>query len=219
MLFENLFKSENNRRKGKKAILTKDLEIHIIEIPKIYRLSKKEQKEELIKWIYFFENPENKKVWGYMKKEEEPEEIKEAREKLRAISEDEKMQRIVELRQKAIMDEKAGKEYERKEGRKEGKKEKSIEIAKKMKEKGFDVDSIQELTGLSKNEIKKNGVKLKIDLKKTELLVQRIFLNLFCFIAKKKNRGKNENKIYFCNRRSSIRIRERNNSSITSEDY
>ena len=35
------------------------------------------------------------------------------------------------------------------------KKEKSIEIAKKMKEKGFDVDSIQELTGLSKNEIKK----------------------------------------------------------------
>ena len=102
LLFENLFKSENNRRKGKKAILTKDLEIHIIEIPKIYRLSKKEQKEELIKWIYFFENPENKKVWGYMKKEEEPEEIKEAREKLRAISEDEKMQRIVELRQKVL---------------------------------------------------------------------------------------------------------------------
>ena len=82
--------------------MTKDLEIHIIEIPKIYRLSKKEQKEELIKWIYFFENPENKKVWGYMKKEEEPEEIKEAREKLRAISEDEKMQRIVELRQKVL---------------------------------------------------------------------------------------------------------------------
>ena len=101
--------------------MTKDLEIHIIEIPKIYRLSKKEQKEELIKWIYFFENPENKKVWGYMKKEEEPEEIKEAREKLRAISEDEKMQRIVELRQKAIMDEKAGKEYAKNEGIEVGK--------------------------------------------------------------------------------------------------
>ena len=74
--------------------MTKDLEIHIIEIPKIYRLSKKEQKEELIKWIYFFENPENKKVWGYMKKEEEPEEIKEAREKLRAISE---INKIIEI--------------------------------------------------------------------------------------------------------------------------
>lgn len=31
-----------------------------------------------------------------------------------------------------------------------GKKEKSIEIAKKMKEKGFDINSIEELTGLEK---------------------------------------------------------------------
>ena len=110
LLFVNLFKSENNRRKREKS-----------DIDKRFRLSKKEQKEELIKWIYFFENPENKKVWGYMKKEEEPEEIKETREKLRAISEDEKMQRIVELRQKAIMDEKAGKEYAKNEGIEVGK--------------------------------------------------------------------------------------------------
>ena len=105
--------------KGRKKILTKDLEVHIIEMPKIYKLSKKEQKQELIKWIYFFENPENKKGWGYMQKEEEIEEIKEAREKLREISEDEKMQRIAELRQKAIWDERSGREYERKEGIKE----------------------------------------------------------------------------------------------------
>ena len=208
--------------KGRKKILTKDLEVHIIEMPKIYKLSKKEQKQELIKWIYFFENPENKKGWGYMQKEEEIEEIKEAREKLREISEDEKMQRIAELRQKAIWDERAGKayaineakrkiskkmlekgydmktikelvglsdelveeisedkkmqriaelrqkaiwderagrEYERKEGikegRAEGKKEKSIEIAKKMKEKTLDIKLIEELTGLTKSEIEK----------------------------------------------------------------
>ena len=161
--------------------MTKDLEVHIIEIPKIYRLSKKEQKEELIKWIYFFENPENKKVWGYMKKEEEIEEIKEAREKLRVISEDEKMQRIVELRQKAIMDEKAQKEYARKEGleeglaegrakgivegrqegrvegrkegKKEGRKEKSLEIAKKMLDDELKIEEIVKYTGLSKEEI------------------------------------------------------------------
>ena len=149
--------------KGRKKILTKDLEVHIIEMPKIYKLSKKEQKQELIKWIYFFENPENKKGWGYMQKEEEIEEIKEAREKLRVISEDEKMQRIAELRQKAIWDERAGREYERKEGMKEGikegraegKKEKSIEIAKKMKEKSLDIKLIEELTGLTKSEIEK----------------------------------------------------------------
>lgn len=87
--------------------MTKDLEIHIIEIPKIYRLSKKEQKEELIKWIYF------------------------------------------------LMDEKAGREYERKEGNKE----KSIEIAKKMLDDKLKIEVIEKYTGLSKEEIQslKNG--------------------------------------------------------------
>ena len=145
--------------KGRKKILTKDLEVHIIEMPKIYKLSKKEQKQELIKWIYFFENPENKKGWGYMQKEEEIEEIKEAREKLREISEDEKMQRIAELRQKAIWDERAGREYERKEGikegRAEGKREKSIEIAKKMLKDNMEIENIKKYTGLSKEEIER----------------------------------------------------------------
>ena len=127
--------------KGRKKILTKDLEVHIIEMPKIYKLSKKEQKQELIKWIYFFENPENKKGWGYMQKEEEIEEIKEAREKLREISEDEKMQRIAELRQKAIWDERAGKAYAINEAKRK--------ISKKMLEKGYDMETIKELVGLS----------------------------------------------------------------------
>ena len=69
------------------------------------------------------------------------------------------MQRIAELRQKAIWDERAGREYERKEGikegRAEGKKEKSIEIAKKMKEKTLYIKLIEELTGLTKSEIEK----------------------------------------------------------------
>ena len=127
--------------KGRKKILTKDLEVHIIEMPKIYKLSKKEQKQELIKWIYFFENPENKKGWGYMQKEEEIEEIKEAREKLREISEDEKMQRIADLRQKAIWDERAGKAYAINEAKRK--------ISKKMLEKGYDMETIKELVGLS----------------------------------------------------------------------
>ena len=137
--------------------MTDEFEIRIIEIPKIYKLSPKEQTQEVIKWIYFFENPENKEAWGYMKKEEEPEEIKEAREKLRVISEDEKMQRIVELRQKAIMDEKAGKEYARNQGIEEGKTQGievgKMQVAKRMKEKGFDINTIKDLTGLTKKEI------------------------------------------------------------------
>ena len=46
--------------KNRKLILTEDLELHIIEIPKIYRKEGKE--EELTKWIYFIENPESEKV-------------------------------------------------------------------------------------------------------------------------------------------------------------
>ena len=48
--------------------MTEDLELHIIEIPKIYG---KDGKEELKKWIYFIENPESEKVGEYMKENKE----------------------------------------------------------------------------------------------------------------------------------------------------
>ena len=54
--------------KDRKLILTEDLELHIIEIPKIYG---KDGKEELKKWIYFIENPESEKVGEYMKENKE----------------------------------------------------------------------------------------------------------------------------------------------------
>ena len=54
--------------KDRKLILTEDLELHIIEIPKIYG---KDGKEELKKWIYFIENSESEKVGEYMKENKE----------------------------------------------------------------------------------------------------------------------------------------------------
>ena len=149
--------------KYRKNILTDELEIHIIEIPKIYRLIGEKQKEELVKWLEFIEDPTSKEVENYMN---ENEGIKEAKTKLEGLSEDERLQRLEELRLKAIMDEKAirsfaikkGLEEGRKEGRKEGMKEgmeKGIKkIAKKMKEKGEDTKYIQEITGLTEEEIK-----------------------------------------------------------------
>ncbi len=156
--------------KKRKLVLTEDLEIHIIEIPKIYKLAGEEQEEELVKWLEFIENPESKKVEKYMK---ENKEMKEAKEKLEVMSEDERMQILAELRLKAIRDEKAverfglkkGIEQGRKQGMKQGIKqgirqgirqgrEEGIkEIAKKMKEEGFDVKTIQNITGLTEEEI------------------------------------------------------------------
>ena len=146
--------------KERKLILTNDLEIHIIELPKIKLEEGKES--ELIKWLKFLINPESDEVKKYML---ENKEMKEAGEKLKEISEDEKMQRIAELRQKAIMDEKAairfatnkgidmGKIEGKAEGKIEGAKEKSKEIAKKLKEQKVEISIIQNATGLTKEEI------------------------------------------------------------------
>ena len=48
---------------------------------------------------------------------------------------------------------KVGKEEGLKEGREEGAKQKSCDIAKRMLEKGIDVETISELTGLTEKEI------------------------------------------------------------------
>ena len=88
--------------KMRKIVLTDKLEIHIIEIPKIK--GKEDEEDELLDWIYFLEDPNSERVEKSMKKNKE---LKKAKEKLIEISADEKMQRIAELRQKAIMDEKA----------------------------------------------------------------------------------------------------------------
>ncbi|MBO4816445.1 MAG: Rpn family recombination-promoting nuclease/putative transposase [Clostridia bacterium] len=142
-----------------KTLLTEDLEIHIIEIPKIKRML---ENGRLKKWIMFLENPEGEETKKMAEKEEE---IKEAIEKLEDISSDEEKERIAELRQKYIMDRKSemrtaiekglkqGLEEGRKEGRGEGMKQKTIEIAKKLREKGISTKEIVEITGIDENEI------------------------------------------------------------------
>ena len=136
--------------KERKLILTEHLELHIIEIPKIYKIGENEEKEELVKWINFIENPESEKVGEYMK---ENDEMKEAKEKLEVMSEDEKMQILAELRLKAIRDEKAVERFGYKQGIEQGIKQEKKEIAKKMKEEGLDIEVIKKVTGLTEEEI------------------------------------------------------------------
>ncbi len=83
-------------------MLTDKLEIDIIELPKIK--GRENEENELMDWLIFLDNPSSERV---IRKMEENENLKEAVEKLDEISSDEKMQRIAELREKAIMDEKA----------------------------------------------------------------------------------------------------------------
>lgn len=149
--------------------MTEHLEIHIIEIPKAYKKADNEKDAKLIEWLSFLENPESEEVLYYM---ENNKNIKSAKERLTTLSDDERVRRLAELRERALMDEREarytgyteghkqgfedGKEERiaerKKEGLKEGKEEKR-EIARKMKEEKFDLEAIVKLTGLTKEVI------------------------------------------------------------------
>lgn len=85
-------------------ILTEKMEIRIIELKKIEKEYIKDKINPKNQWIMFLNNPEDKEVEEIMK---ENEEVKEAVVKVRKMSEDEKMRRLADLREKAIMDEAA----------------------------------------------------------------------------------------------------------------
>ena len=152
MDYHSVWKIMDNKTGGK--ILTDKLEIDIIELPKIK--GREKDKDKLLDWLYFLENPKSERVTEKMK---ENENLKEAVKKLDNLSEDEKMQRIADLRQKAIMDEKAiyekGLEVGIEKGIMEGSQKEKIEIAKKMLDLKIDKETIAEATGLTEQEIEK----------------------------------------------------------------
>lgn len=138
--------------KERKLILTQHLEIHIIEIPKKYKKIENDKENKLKEWLSFLENPESEEVLYYMKNNEN---MKSAKEKLNTLSEDERVRRLAELREKAIMDEKEAKYTGYTEGRVEGREITKKEIAKKMKEEKIDMEIIVKVTGLTREDIDK----------------------------------------------------------------
>ena len=87
--------------------------------------------------------------------------IKKAKEILEKISQDKNERYLAELREKYIMDQKAieGAGYDKglndgvKQGRKQGEEKKTIELAKKMKQQGIDIEVIKKITELSLDKI------------------------------------------------------------------
>ena len=164
---------------NRKQILTDDIEIDIIELPKIHNRNI-EKEDPLLEWLYFLENPDSEGVKRIVEKNEG---VKKAKEKLEEISNDEIMQRLADWKEAAERDEmsvrsmamrrgleegrekglkegrkegiKEGRREGKKEGKEEGKKEAIYEMAKKMKERNIDIKLIMELTKLNKEEIEK----------------------------------------------------------------
>ena len=134
----------------KNIILTDDIEIVIIELPKFKKYM---NNTALADWVKFIINP---KVIDMSN-----EEVKKAKKVLDELSQDEHARRLAELREKYIMDQKAteaagydkGLEQGLKQGLEQGEKNKTLELAKKLKAKGVDINIIYETTGLSIDEI------------------------------------------------------------------
>lgn len=141
---------------GKEIELTDVLELIIIELPKARRILEKDSENKLAQWMLFLNNPNELEV---LKMVEKNEDIKVAMEELEEISEDKKLRRLAELREKAIRDEKNGLIHAREEGLEEGIKEgikKGIEkVIRNMLNKKIDIQTITELTGVAKEEIEK----------------------------------------------------------------
>ena len=154
--------------KYRKTKLTDKLEMHILELPKMRKRRQQGEKSELLDWMLFLDNPNDKEVLEIMKTNKE---IEEAMKKLEEIQSDQELMRIIDLRRKAIWDEnqakyaateigmregmEKGMKQGMKQGREEGKKQEKIEIAKKLKEKNMDIEEIVEITGLTLEEINK----------------------------------------------------------------
>ena len=113
-------------------------------------------------WMLFLDDPNSKEVREIMEKNEE---IKEATVVVKQMSEDEKMQRLAFLREKAILDEKEivetatnkglreGMEKGLAKGIEQGEKRKSTEIAKELLKENMPIEKIAKITKLSKEEI------------------------------------------------------------------
>ena len=154
---------------GLNLVLTEMLQIYIIEISKAKRTLEKEPNNELAQWVLFLDNPNQEEVFKAM---ETNKELKEAMKNLDEISQQEELRRVAELREKAIMDEKNALAHALEDGKKEGLKkgmeigraegikENQKEIAKKMLEKNFSIDEIQNLISLTKDEIEELRTKI-----------------------------------------------------------
>ena len=146
-----------DNKTGKK-VLTEQLEIVIIEIPKAIRIYKRDEKNRICQWMKFINNPNEEEVKKIMR---ENKEIKEAVKELEIVSRSERLRRIAELREKAIRDEQSamalaterGLEQGMRLGEKNGEHNSKIEIAKNLLKENIDENIISRVTGLSMEEI------------------------------------------------------------------
>ena len=131
-------------------ILTDYFEIIIIEIPKVLKAYHKNPNDEVLQWMLFLDNPEKEEVTRIM---EENKDIKEAKEELDRISQDDILRRKALNRTLEIADRLQLKK-EAEEALEKGKKEKTNEIVKRIKDPDLSIEQIAQIVELKVDEVK-----------------------------------------------------------------
>ncbi len=131
--------------------MIKGIKWYFIELPK-FRNSHPDMNEKLNQWLVFLDDYDEELV---KMAEEKNKTLKKARFEMDYLTGEDEVRRLAELREKGEMDYISGMNHARREGESIGKKKNQLEVAKKMKSKNMDIDTIIELTGLSKEEIVK----------------------------------------------------------------
>ena len=137
--------------------MTDYFEIIIIEIPKVVKAYQKTPNDEVLQWMLFLDNPEKEEVVRIM---EENKDIKEAKEELERISQDDILRRKALNRTLEIADRlqmkkelKEAKEALKKE-KNIGKTEKTHEVVRKMKEANLPIEQIAKAVELNEEDVK-----------------------------------------------------------------
>ena len=156
---------------NKKQILTDHFELVIIELPKALKAYKKNKNDELLQWLMFLDNAKSEEVTQIM---EENEDIKEAKEELEKISQDDilrrrALSRTLDIADKIQFEKEAterglekgmaqgiaqGMAQGMAQGKNEGRKAEKIEIIKEMYKANIPVEQIAKIVKLEENEVK-----------------------------------------------------------------
>ncbi len=144
----------------REKILTNKFELYIIILPKVAKNYEKNQKDKLTQWGMFFAKPYSKEVKAIMG---ENKDIQAIADELEILNGDYEVQRLADIREKALHDEASALAFARKQGVKEGTeqglkqgiKQAKIETAKNLIKMGLSVEEIVKATGLGKEEILK----------------------------------------------------------------
>ena len=141
-------------------VLTDSIEICILELDKVKNTYYKNKLDKKAQWMLFLDDPNSREVKEIMEKNND---IKDAVIEVHERSKDEQLRRLAELKEKAIMDEKAIYKAGRLRGEKEGIQkgitqgqfENSIKIIKNLHSMNLTISQIAQAVDMSEQEVQK----------------------------------------------------------------